>query len=256
MASGQPTITVRFYEELNFFLEPGRRRQSSPVPFRPGDTVKVLIESLGVPHTEVDLVLADGRSVSFSHRLRDGERISVFPVFESLDIGSLTRVRATPLREPRFVLDVHLGRLAKMMRMLGFDSLYSNSMEDRSLAEVSSRERRILLTRDRELLKRSLVSHGYYVRSPRPREQLREILRRFDLGPRVRPFTLCLRCNEPLETVEKKEIQRQIPAHVARTYGRFRRCPTCGRIYWQGSHWETMRKSLGLENEPSDEARP
>lgn len=255
MPSDEPVVTVRFYQELNFFLEPGRRRQPSLVPFRPGDTVKVLIESLGVPHTEVDLVLADGRSVPFSHRLRAGERISVFPVFESLDIGGLTRVRSTPLRDPRFVLDVHLGRLAKMLRMLGFDSLYSNSMEDRSLAEVSSRERRILLTRDRELLKRSLVSHGYYVRSPRPGEQLKEVLRRFDLGPRVRPFTLCLRCNEPLEWVEKEEVRVELPEQVAKTYERFRRCPACGRLYWRGSHWEMMRKALGLASEPPFDPR-
>jgi len=250
MAPEEPAVTVRFYEELNFFLKPERRKRASTAAFRPGDTVKVLVESLGVPHTEVDLVLVDGRSVSFAHRLRDGEHVSVFPVFESLDIGGLTRVRSAPLRDPRFVLDVHLGRLAKTLRMLGFDSLYSNSMEDRTLAEISSRERRILLTRDRELLKRSLVSHGYCVRSPDPNEQLAEVVRRFDLGPRVRPFVLCLRCNEPLEAVRKEEIRDRLPEHVARTYSRFHRCPACGRVYWRGTHWEKMRESLGLGHHP------
>ncbi|MBN1834209.1 MAG: Mut7-C ubiquitin/RNAse domain-containing protein [Spirochaetales bacterium] len=246
MAPDPPEVTIRFYEELNFFLKPEQRKRDCSVPFRPGDTVKFLIESLGVPHTEVDLVLVDGRSVAFSHRLRPGERVSVFPVFESLDIRDLTRVRSEPLRDPRFVVDVHLGRLAKTLRMLGFDSLYSNRMDDRSLAEIAGHEKRILLTRDRELLKRSLVSHGYYVRSPNPLEQLAEVVRRFDLARQVRPFTLCLRCNEPLVAVSKTEVLDKVPEHVARSYHRFRRCPLCGRIYWPGTHWESMRKALGL----------
>ena len=133
MSPGNPTVTLRFYEELGFFLEPERRKGDFATPFHPGDSVKFLIESLGVPHTEVDLILADGRSVGCDHPLRDGERISVYPVFESLDIGPLSRVRPRPLRIPRFVLDVHLGALAKGLRMLGFDSLYSNSLDDRSL---------------------------------------------------------------------------------------------------------------------------
>jgi uncharacterized protein with PIN domain len=245
--AGEHTVTVRFYEELNFFLKPEQRKCPYSASFRPGDTVKVLIESLGVPHTEVDLILADGRSVSFAYRLRGGEHISVYPVFESLDIGSLTRVRPEPLRKPSFVLDVHLGRLAKSLRMLGFDTLYTNSMDDASLSEISQRERRILLTRDRELLKRSLVSHGYCVRATRLSEQLAEVVRRFDLGPRLRPFSLCLRCNEPLEAVRKSEVLDRLPEHVAAAHRRFRRCPRCGRIYWRGTHWENMRKHLGLD---------
>ena len=241
------TVTVRFYEELNYFLKPEQRKRPFSAPFRPGDTVKVLIESLGVPHTEVDLVLADGRSVSFAYRLHGGERISVYPVFESLDIGSVTRVRPEPLRKPRFVLDVHLGRLAKCLRMLGFDSLYTNSMDDTSLSEISHRERRILLTRDRELLKRSLISHGYFVRATRLSEQLAEVVRRFDLGPRVKPFSLCLRCNEPLEAVRKSAVRDLLPEHVAATHRRFRRCPLCGRVYWRGTHWDNMRTILGLD---------
>jgi uncharacterized protein with PIN domain len=246
MSADRPAVTVRFYEELNFFLKAEQRKRPFEVPFRPGDTVKVLIESLGVPHTEVDLILADGVSVSFEHSLHSGERISVFPVFESLDIGTLTKVRPEPLREPRFVLDVHLGRLAKSLRMLGFDTLYANTLDDRALSEISRRERRILLTRDRELLKRSMVSHGYCVRSPSPTEQLEEVIRRFDLASRLRPFTRCLRCNEPLERVRKSEIRDRLPPYVARTYRLFRRCPLCGRIYWQGTHWENMRGRLGL----------
>lgn len=239
-------VTVRFYEELNDFLKPEQRKRPFAASFRRGDTVKALIESLGVPHTEVDLILVDGQSVSFAHRLRCGQRISVFPVFESLDIGTLTRVRPEPLRSPRFVLDVHLGGLAKSLRMLGFDCLYTNALDDAVLSEISHREGRILLSRDRELLKRSQISHGYCVRSHRPGEQLAEVIRRFDLEPRIRAFTRCLRCNLPLEAVRRREVREQLPEHVARTYRRFRRCPGCGRVYWRGTHWENMRRSLGL----------
>jgi uncharacterized protein with PIN domain len=244
--SEQLSVTLRFYEELGFFLKPEQRKRAFVARFRPGDTVKFLIESFGVPHTEVDLILADGRSVPFSYRLQGGEYISVYPVFESLDIGSLTRVRPEPLREPRFVLDVHLGRLAKSLRMLGFDTLYTNSGDDRALSELSQREQRILLTRDRELLKRAMVSHGYCVRATRPPEQLAEVIRRFDLVPRIRPFRLCLRCNEPLESVDKSLVAELLPPRVAEVHHEFRRCPSCGRVYWRGTHWENMRASLGL----------
>jgi len=240
--------TIRFYEELNDFLPPHLRKQAFSAVFSPGDTVKALIESLGVPHTEVDLVLADGQSVGFEHRLREGERIAVYPVFESLEIGAVSRVRPLPLREPRFVLDVHLGRLARLLRMLGFDSAYSNQADDPSLASRSRLEKRILLTRDRELLKRTAVSHGYWVRCPDPRRQLLEVLRRFDLRERVRPFSLCLCCNRRLEPVPRQQAAGCVPPHVLERYEQFCRCPECLRLYWPGSHWENMRRFLqGLE---------
>lgn len=241
-------VTIRFYEELNDFLPPDLRQQDFPAAFSPGDTVKALIESLGVPHTEVDLVLVNGLSVDFGRRLADGDRVSVYPVFESLEIGPAalpgSRVRPRPLREPRFLLDVHLGRLAKLLRMLGFDSAYGGAAaEDRGLAR-SRLERRILLTRDRGLLKRAVVSHGYCVRSSAPTRQLTEVLRRFDLWDRVRPLTLCLRCNAPLEAVPRQEAVGRVPPHVLDSYAGFSRCPQCRRLYWPGSHWENMRRFL------------
>jgi uncharacterized protein with PIN domain/sulfur carrier protein ThiS len=240
----QGRATIRFYEELNDFLPPALRKETFAVPFQPGDTVKALIESLGVPHTEVDLVLLNGESVGFQHRLRSGDRLAVYPVFESLEIAGLSRVRPVPLREPRFVLDVHLGRLARLLRMLGFDSAYSNTADDQSLAAVSRLENRIVLTRDRELLKRTSVSHGYWVRSADPTQQLLEVLRRFDLRNRIQPFSLCLRCNKPLAAVSRQEAADRVPAYVLDHYQEFRRCPECARLYWRGSHWENMRKFL------------
>jgi uncharacterized protein with PIN domain len=240
----KPIVTVRFYEELNDFLPPERRKRSFAAPFHKGDTAKALIEALGVPHTEVDLILANGQSVPFDYRLRGGDHLSVFPVFESLDISSVTRVRPRPLRQTRFVLDVHLGRLAKSLRLLGFDSLYATTMGDATLSRISRREGRILLTRDRGLLKRALVDHGYCVRSPRPPEQLGEVVRRFDLLGQVRPFSRCLRCNVPLRRISRRRARPRVPAYVARAYRHFRACPSCGRVYWQGTHWEAMNALL------------
>ena len=150
-----------------------------------GCTAKALIEDLGVPHTEVDLIIANGRSVGFEYRLNDADLLSVYPMFESWDIGGLSRVRAAPLRETRFALDVHLGKLARLLRMVGFDAQYSNTIADEELARLARREKRIILSRDRGLLKRRTVTHGYLVRSAAPRRQLAEVLRRFDLAGSV-----------------------------------------------------------------------
>jgi uncharacterized protein with PIN domain/sulfur carrier protein ThiS len=238
------TATLRFYEELNDFLPPGRRKREFTAEYHDGDTVKALIESLGVPHTEVDLVLVNGRSAPFAQKVRVGDRISVYPVFESLEIGMVTRVRPAALRRTRFVLDVHLGRLAKLLRMLGFDTLYSNGYDDPSLSRISRDQGRIVLTRDRELLKRSMITHGYCLRSDQPMEQLLEVLRRFDLREKLQPFSRCLRCNSPLQDLDRSTAAASLPEYVARTYDRYKSCPDCGRIYWRGSHWEHMSKKL------------
>lgn len=231
---------IRFYAELNDFL-PRKKRQVAFKHFFFGEpAVKDLIESLGVPHTEVDLVLINGESVEFSRRVRDGDRISVYPVFESIDISPVARVRPEPLREVRFVLDTHLGKLATYLRMLGFDALYRNDFSDEALTEVSVRERRILLTRDRDLLKRGRITHGYFVRSTDLRAQLTEVLHRFDLYRLVRPFCRCLRCSRLLEPVPKEEVTDRLPPKVREYFDEFCFCPGCGRIYWKGSHYEHM----------------
>lgn len=237
-------VEVRCYEELNWFLPPELRKHPFPWPLQRGQTVKSLVESLGIPHTEVDLVLVGGRSVGFAHRLADGDRLSVYPVFESLDIAGASRVRPRPLRQVRFVLDVHLGRLARLLRLAGFDSLYDNRWEDRTLSRLSRREGRILLTRDRGLLMRSEVTHGYCVRSPHPPAQLGEVIARFDLGRRLSPFSLCLVCNRALEALSRRQARERVPPQVALRYRRFRACPQCRRVYWRGSHWENMQRYL------------
>jgi uncharacterized protein len=248
------SVTIRFYEELNAFLSAEKRKQPFVVDIPRGCTVKAMIEDQGVPHTEVDLVLANGESVDFSYRPADGDRISVYPKFESWDIGSLSRVRAAPLRETRFALDVHLGRLARLLRMFGFDSLYGNSLDDEELVRLARREMRIVLTRDRGLLKRRSVTHGYLVRSLVPHEQLAEVVRRFDLAPTARLGSRCVECNVALERVSKEEILTRLPPAVASDYAEFSICPQCRRVFWRGSHWKRMSElaaSLGLTTQSS-----
>jgi uncharacterized protein len=211
--------------------------------------VKDLIEAMGVPHTEVDLILVDGRPVDFAYRLKDSDRISVYPVFEALDIAPVSRLRPRPLRQTRFAADVHLGRLARYLRLLGFDTLYRTHWSDAELAEAAVSERRILLTRDRGLLKRSAVDHGYLVRSNEPHAQLGEVLERFDLRSALRPFSRCMACNGEVRPVPKDEIAGRLPPRTARYYDEFWRCERCGRLYWKGGHYRSLealvRAALG-----------
>jgi uncharacterized protein with PIN domain len=231
--------TFRFYAELNDLLPDAKGREIT-YSFRGKPSVKDAIEAIGIPHTEVDLVLVNGESVDFAYQLRNGDRVSVYPVMESIDISGLTKVRPVPLRVMRFVLDGHLGRLAAYLRMMGFDSAYKNDCADEVLAEISRQERRILLTKDRGLLRRGLVTHGYCVRASAPRTQLREVMKRFDLYALARPFTLCMRCNGVLQEVDKAEVLHLLPEHVRESKQRFVRCKDCGGVYWKGSHYQRM----------------
>ena len=234
----------RFYAELNDFLPQAQRQTPLTHAFNGRVSVKDMIESLGVPHTEIDLILVNGESVDFGYHVQDGDRISVYPIFESFDITPLVRVRPRPLREPKFVLDVHLGRLASFLRMLGFDALFPENYDDENLARISASERRTLLTRDRGLLKRKLVTHGYSVRETDPRKQLAEVLRRFDLYGLIAPFSRCVQCNGLLEPVDKADILDRLQPDTIRYYDEFRRCPSCDRIYWKGTHYARMKQMI------------
>ncbi|MGH2736248.1 MAG: Mut7-C RNAse domain-containing protein [Actinomycetota bacterium] len=231
----------RFYAELNDFLPEDRRFVAFERRFELDASVKDMIEALGVPHTEVDLIVVNGRSVDWSHRVRDGDLVSVYPVFESFDISPVIRLRPEPLRDPRFVLDGHLGQLARYLRLLGFDTVYSNHVEDAELAGISVGQHRILLTRDVGLLKRRAITHGSFVRATDPEEQVVEVLQRFHLTSRVLPFTRCMNCNGRLIDVAKSEVIDQLEPDTATYYDEFRRCDACGRIYWKGSHYERLQ---------------
>ncbi len=236
--------TLRFYEELNDFLPPAQRNVAFTHAFNRRTSVKDMIEALGIPHPEVELILANGVSVGFDYLVRDGDRIAVYPMFESFDISEHLRIRRTPLRTVRFVLDAHLGKLARYLRLCGFDTLYRNDYQDAELAEVSAAEHRVLLTRDRFLLKRRIITHGYCIRSDRPLHQFREVLDRFQLHDQVSPFSRCARCNGLLEDVVKAAIIDRLEPLTRRYYDTFRRCTGCGHIYWHGSHVRPIPRLL------------
>ena len=238
------TTQFRFYEELNDFLPPHRRKVSFPHTFAGRNAIKDMIEALGVPHTEVDLILVNGQSVDFSYIVQDNDRISVYPVFESFDITPLLRLRPKPLRVSQFILDVHLGRLARYLRLLGFDALYRNDFDDTELARLAGEEQRILLTRDRGLLKRNSITHGYYVRETDPRRQLQEVLARFDLYRSVRSFQRCTCCNGLLATVAKERIWDRLEPDTRHYFDQFWMCGGCQRIYWKGSHYVRMQRLI------------
>ncbi|HEV7915604.1 MAG TPA: Mut7-C RNAse domain-containing protein, partial [Albitalea sp.] len=237
--------SFRFYAELNDFIAPDRRGRDFELRCAEAATVKNAIESVGVPHTEVELVLVDGRSVDFSHRVQDGERVSVYPMFEALAIEPLLRVRPAPLRVPRFIADAQLGGLARLLRMTGFDTLYDNQASDAQIRRQAADEHRTILTRDRQLLICRDVTHGRYVHALKPPEQLREVVERLQLAGQARPFTRCLCCNTALEAVEKAAVIQRLPPAVAAGQQQFKRCATCDRIYWPGDHFRRMKAMLG-----------
>jgi len=233
-------IQIRFYEELNDFLPTEKKKKRFAHQFIDQTSVKDLIESLGVPHTEVDLILVNSKSVNFKYIINDGDDISVYPVFESFDISGVQHLRPKPLRKPKFIADVHLGRLARYLRVMGFDVLYKNDFEDDEIVRTSLKERRAILTRDRGILKRNEVTHGYWVRSTKVEEQVKEVLKRFDLKNEIKEFSRCVECNEPLKSIKKETIIDQLPPKVANLQNEFYRCPVCNKIYWKGTHHKRM----------------
>ena len=234
------TATFRFYEELNDFLPRYRRTSDFEIAFKEKRSIKDAIESLGVPHTEVDLILINGTSMGFDYILQDQDRVSVYPVFESLNISDVTRLRNLPLRRSRFIADINLRKLAKYMRVLGFDLYFDVNLARREIIEISRREHRIILTGDRKLLKFKDVRHGMFVRPGTTVQQVRRIIADLDIHDRVDPFTRCLLCNSLLEGVAKQDILDRIPPKTRTYCDAYARCPSCDRIYWQGTHFQHM----------------
>jgi uncharacterized protein with PIN domain len=234
----------RFYEELNDFLPKEKQKRSFTYQFFGNPAIKDVIEACGVPHPEIEIILANGNSVGFDYKLVDGDRVAVYPVFESLDVSPVIKLREKTLRKTRFVIDVNLGKLARSLRMLGFDSLYSSEMDDLEIIEISLHESRIILTRDQNLLKHKTVTHGYWVRSTDPSKQLSEVIKRFDLISKILPFNRCMDCNGNLKAVGKNKILKNLPASTVRYYSEFYQCKSCQKIYWPGSHFQKMQRKI------------
>ncbi len=221
-----------FRGRLNDFLQRHQRDREIVVHFRGRQSIKHLAESLGVPHPEIGRIQVNGGDETLGRIAQDGDRVEIHPIEDGCTV------------EPRFLLDCHLGRLTAHLRMLGFDCLYQNDYEDTQMAEILQREGRILLTRDRRLLMRKVVQHGYCLRSLEPLEQLTEVIQRFNLADKFHPFHRCLRCNHPLEPVDKSAILDRLEPLTKKYFDEFHLCPACGQVYWKGSHYERMQKVI------------
>jgi uncharacterized protein with PIN domain len=232
----------RFYAQLNDHLPLRRRQIAFWHRFAGHVAVKDLIEAIGVPHTEVDVILVNGAFADFSHQVPDGATISVYPAFESFELPPGCQLGVRPPGPPGFVLDAHLGRLAAYLRLLGFDVLYPNNDSDSELARQAAESGRVLLTRDRGLLKRRCVTRGYFVRALRPRAQVVEVVRRFGLAATAAPFSRCLRCNGRLETAEKASVRERLPPRTRESFDEFRRCTACDHVYWAGAHYPALQR--------------
>lgn len=238
-------VTIRFYEELNDFLPVQQRKRDIEISFSGKRSIKDFIESMGVPHVEVDLILVHGVSVDFNYLIQDGDRISVYPVFERFPIEGASRLRPEPLRQTRFVLDVHLRKLARRLRLLGFDTDYEEHRDDPELADISAQENRILLTRDRGLLKRKKVTRGLIIRNTDPEKQVIEVLQRLYLRNSIQPFTRCITCNGIIAAVDMESetftsVRDTIPPGVLAWCREYYICASCGKVYWKGSHYDRM----------------
>lgn len=235
---------MRFYAELNDFLPKERRFTTFELEVTETQSVKDVLESCGVPHAEIDLVVVDGASVTFDHLVSNGERIAAYPVFEGLDISPIIRLRPEPLRDTRLVVDANLGRLSRLLRLFGFDALYKNDFTDEEVVEIAVVQNRIILTRDRRLLMRRAVTHGFYIRSTKPIDQLTETIHRLDLADQIKPLSRCTDCNGIIHSVDKSIIARRLPHYTRRSYTKFLQCATCGKLYWQGAHWTNLQSLI------------
>lgn len=238
------SVNLRFYEELNDFLPERKKKTRFNHQFSGKPSIKDMIESIGIPHGEVDLILVNGISVGFNYIVNDNDDISVYPVFEFLDIKDVQHLREKPLRQPKFIADVHLGTLTKYLRMLGIDTAYKNNYTDNDLIRISLKEKRAILTKDVGLLKHNIVTHGYYVRGIDPEVQSKEIILRFNLLNYINAFSRCLKCNLPLQKIDKEKVTSSLPDKVRANQNEFYLCEYCGKIYWQGSHYERMKKII------------
>lgn len=243
------TATFRFHGELGDFLPRARRGREFVAACARAASVKHMIEALGVPHTEVALILVNGEASGFERLLEEGDRVAVYPSFETLDVSARSRVPRLAQAVPRFVADAHLGGLARLLRMAGFDTLYDNHYADDEIVAIAAAEDRVVLTRDRELLKRRAVLLGCYLHAIKPAEQFRELFERLRLAASARPFSLCLHCNLALREVDKATVLDALPPSVRELHDEFNTCDACHRVFWKGSHHKRMRALLDAVTE-------
>lgn len=226
------TCTFLFHGSLNDFLLLKKKAQWIVYLSKTLASAKDVIEAIGVPHVEVMKITANGKEKSIHDLLDPDDRIEVFP-FE----------KHFPLHVPQaFVLDVHLGKLARLLRMLGIDAIYQNHLSDKEIVTLATEQNRAVLTRDIGLLKHKILQHGYWLRSQQPKEQLLEIIQWFSLCHAIQPFSRCMACNGILQQVEKRFVADSLPLQTKMYFGEFYQCTTCNHLYWKGSHYKNMQQ--------------
>jgi len=237
-------VQFRVYAELNDFLRSDRRQVVFEYFYHGPVTIKEAIENQGIPHSSVDLVLVNGEPVDFSYHLADNDFISVYPVFELMDISTISKIRKDTLRNIRFIVDAHLGKLAKNLRIMGFDTLYRNNYKDDEIRLIARLQLRIILTRDKGLLMAKDVTRGYYVRSVNSKEQISEVVRKFDLYSKIDSLSRCLICNRKLAEVSTRVVPPDILDTLGKGFDVYFKCRHCRKIYWKGSHYKSMVEAI------------
>ncbi|MEN8199960.1 MAG: Mut7-C RNAse domain-containing protein [Thermodesulfobacteriota bacterium] len=239
------SLTLTFDETLRLLLPRAKRdlrRVDYPLTRRA--SIKDIVESVNIPHTEVGTISSNNREITFDQIPRPGERYRINSVPPGTDVTRPTLLRPLPLSEVSFLVDINVGRLAHLLRMAGFDTLYSPELVEAELAELALTEKRIVLSRNRDLLQRRYIHWGRLIRSQQPEEQLREVITLYGIAKSIVPFSRCMQCNTVLVPVEKSAVLHLLEPLTRKYYRKFTRCSGCGRIYWPGSHHRKMEESI------------
>jgi len=237
-------IEIVFSEGLRELRRHGLKCDSIDYRLERRASIKDIVESLGIPHTEVGAVRVGNQTTDFGFIPEPGQQIRVSEIAPPFDVTRPSQLRPVPLPTVRFVVDVNVGRLAALLRLAGFDTAYENGLRDEEIAERAHQEKRIVLSKDRALLKRNKIVFGRLVRAVQPDAQLVETVQFFGLNGPGKLFSRCLRCNRTLQPVAKAAILHQLEPRTKKYFNTFKTCPDCGRIYWRGSHCDAMAAKL------------
>lgn len=236
------SATIIFEGSLQDFTGEGQIEKS----FHLNPSAKDLVESCGVPHVEVFGLEVNEKSEPLDYNVKDGDWLTVIPkeIICDADSGYRDNIRAVERLPAWFIADVHLGKLAQLLRLTGMDTVYSNSADDADIVDTAVQENRAVLTRDVGLLKFGKLSYGYWLRSADPNEQLTEVIRYFNLSGKFKPFTRCMNCNGQLTSVDKTEVESKLPPKVKESFKEFSQCSECKKVYWKGSHYDKLVKKV------------
>ncbi|WP_246853687.1 Mut7-C ubiquitin/RNAse domain-containing protein [Rufibacter aurantiacus] len=235
---------IFFHGRLQDFLPKHQRQKWFNYSFTGAPALKDALEALGVPHPEIGSILLEGQPAAFLDSLPRGARVEAYPIVCEESYERLPPLQIKSPVPACFVLDVHLGKLARYLRLLGFDTLYENHYDDQTIAQLAAKEQRIVLTRDIGLLKQKVVVWGYWLRSQHLETQLAEVMKRFGLKSQTQPFTRCMACNGSIAEVPKESILPLLQPKTKAYFQEFYQCPICQRVYWKGSHYDKMQGFL------------